>query len=157
MNILLVEDNKIKRIAIEHSMHRLRPECRIRTFNNLEEAEYFLDRNAELTDLMILDWCFPESLEGNVKTGAGKEMLDYVQEHHYNVRTIICSGNEMNDEELKPYKFLLGHVLFGKGNPGDQIYRIYLDYWARVSHKLRKLEEKQDAPKVKKLVNNDVK
>ena len=48
MNVLLVEDNAIKKTVIQSTLIKLNPEARIRTFNNLREAEFFLDRNYQL-------------------------------------------------------------------------------------------------------------
>ena len=154
MNILLVEDNKIKKIAIEHSMYKMNPTCRIRTFSTLADAERYVADNGDLIDLIILDWCFPENRNEKPKAGAGKDMLDYLSNNHYGIKTVICSGNEMTQEDLEPYHFLLGSVLFGHGNPGEQIYSLYLDYYANVSHLYY---HGTDKPTVKKLVNSDVK
>ena len=43
MNVLLVEDNAIKKTVIQSTLIKLNPEARIRTFNNLREAEFFLE------------------------------------------------------------------------------------------------------------------
>ena len=154
MNILLVEDNKIKKVSIEHSLYKIDPTTRIRTFGNLADAEHFVEENSDLIDLLILDWCFPESKNGRAKVGAGKDMLDYLSNNHYGIKTVICSGNDLTEEDFEPYHFLLGAVLFGQGNPGEQIHNLYLDYFAKVSHFIHHGGNK---PKAKKLVNYDVK
>ena len=157
MNILLVEDNKIKKRAIEASLIKIRPESRIRHFGNLADAEHFIDANADNIDLIVLDWCFPEQKGVSAKEAAGKDMLDYIANSNLFIKTIICSGNIMKPEELEPYRFLLGSVLFGKGNPGEEINKIYLDYWANLSTRYVRPVKIIDPPKVKKLVNYDVK
>ena len=157
MNILLVEDNKIKKRAIETSLIKIRPESRIRHIGNLADAEHYVDVNADNIDLLVLDWCFPENRDARAKEAAGKDMLDYLANNNIFIKTIICSGNIMNEDELKPYYFLLGAVQFGKGNPGEQINEVYLDYWAKFSSMYVRPVNINDGPKVKKLVNYDVK
>lgn len=58
MNIILVEDNMLKRKMIEVSLIDIKPDARIRCFRDLRTAEQFIDRNAEYIDLLVLDWCF---------------------------------------------------------------------------------------------------
>ena len=157
MNVLLVEDNAIKKTVIQSTLLKLNPDARIRTFNNLREAEYFLDRNYQLTDLLILDWCFPENKLDRPRPAMGKRMLDYIKENKYGVRTIICSGDEINMNELQDYYFLLGSVLFGQNNAGKEIYNMYLDYWKNVSELYRTPIYNTEKPLEKKLVNSDVK
>lgn len=55
MNILLVEDNMLKRKMIEVSLIDIKPDARIRCFRDLRTAEQFIDRNAEYIDLLVLD------------------------------------------------------------------------------------------------------
>jgi hypothetical protein len=157
MNILLVEDNSIKKTVIQSTLLKINPEAKIRTFNNLRDSEFFLDRNHELTDLIVLDWCFPENKTERPRPAMGRRMLDYIKENKYGVKTIICSGDEINMDELQEYYFLLGSVLFGKSNAGVEIYNMYLDYWKNVSELYRRPIFNQDKPLEKKLVNSDVK
>ena len=157
MNVLLVEDNAIKKTVIQSTLIKLNPEARIRTFNNLREAEFFLDRNYQLTDLLVLDWCFPENKLDRPRPAMGRQMLDYINENKYGVKTIICSGDEINMDELQDYYFLLGSVLFGKSNAGKEIYNIYLDYWKNISELYRTPIYNEEKPIEKKLVNSDVK
>ena len=159
MNILLVEDNKLKRKVIETTLLAIKPEAKIRCFRDLRTAEQFIDRNAEYIDLLVLDWCFFETnYDTSVLSGAGELMLDYIKDKKHFIKTVICSGNELDGEELKSkYDFLLGTVLFGYSNPGKEIYNYYLDYWAKLS-----LESNGDIfdngkPITKKLVNDNVK
>ena len=58
MNIILVEDNMLKRKMIEVSLIDIKPDARIICFRDLRTAEQFIDRNAEYIDLLVLDWCF---------------------------------------------------------------------------------------------------
>jgi len=126
MNILLVEDNRIKQIAIERGLRMIRPDARIVHVNNLENAKKYINSNYELTDLVILDWCFPENRDGRITDGAGLMFLDYVKEHHLNTKTIICSSNELNDMS-DDYRFIIGMIEFGTCNAATEIYNCYLD------------------------------
>ena len=164
MNILLVEDNKIKKRAIEVNLLKLDPQIRLRWFNNLEQAEDFVDKYVDEIDLMVLDWCFPEKEAETAKEGTGRKMLDYIEDKHYPVKTVVCSGNDLDSEELQEkYTNCLGAVLFGACNAAKEIKRLYLDYWANLSDRCNKpaniklIHPQEEAPLVKKLVNKDVK
>lgn len=157
MNILIVEDDTIKKKMIEQQILAIRPEARIRWFSNLREAQYFIDRNYEYIDLLVLDWCFPESSIERPIDGTGRKMLDYIKDKKYNVKTVICSGEEMNMDELQEYYFLLGSVLFGTCNAGKAINSLYLDYWKNVSELTNKTLSFEPKSLEKKLVNSDVK
>lgn len=162
MNILLVEDNNFKRKIIETNLKTINPDVRIRHFSDLRSAEYFVDRNAELIDLLVLDWCFPENkLEKVAQIGTGKLMLDYIKEKNVFIKTVICSGNEIDGEELhSQYNFVLGAVLFGSVNAGKAIMDYYADYWKQFCESYRDNFAKAIIPTnpiTKKLVNEDVK
>lgn len=159
MNILLVEDNMLKRKMIEVSLIDIKPDARIRCFRDLRTAEQFIDRNAEYIDLLVLDWCFFEtSYDTSVLSGTGELLLDYIKDKKHFIKTVICSGNKIDGEELKSkYDFLLGTVIFSNSNPGKEIYNHYLDYWTKLS--LRSNGDILDNEKtiIKKLVNDNVK
>jgi len=155
MNILLVEDNALKRRVIEVSLNMLRPDAKIRCFGNLADAQMFVLDNADVIDLLVLDWCFPEHRLEKAEFGQGQKMLDFIYDNHLDIKTIICSGDDLSETTLiDDYYFLLGIVLFGGNNPGTEILSIYNDYWAKVSDLYGNPTRRSG---VKKLVNYHVK
>ena len=155
MNILLVEDNPLKKKIIELGLVKYNPDVNIRHFNNLSEAEEFMDEYEDVIDLLVLDWCFPEKRGERAHDGEGQKALDYILDNHYNIKTIICSGNDLSDTTLvEDYHFLIGIIHFGEGNPAPIIYGLYSNYWANICDIY---SNRKDKPHIKKLVNYDVK
>ena len=158
MNILLVDDDRIKRKTIVTPIRRNRPETNIRYFENLRDAEYFIDKNHNYTDLLILDWCFPETSYERPKAATGKKMLDYIKEKGYNINTVMCSSDILNIEELQEeYPFIIGSLIYGTCNPYEALYNIYIDYWKKISDRKSSPVGISTGSPVKKLVNPDVK
>ena len=83
MNILLVEDNKIKKVSIEHSLYKIDPTTRIRTFGNLADAEHFVEENSDLIDLLIIAvlitlFIAPMWINFVLRTGATRDLLTFL-------------------------------------------------------------------------------
>jgi DNA-binding response OmpR family regulator len=61
MNILIVEDNDEKRNAIIKAIKDKCSNAKIRWFNNYEDSARFIEDNKGYINLLLLDWCFPQT------------------------------------------------------------------------------------------------
>ena len=153
MNILLVEDNFLKKKIIEVGLTKLIPNVNIKHFNNSSGARDYIDDNNGSIDLLILDWCFPKHNGESAHDGEGHIVLDHILDNGYGIKTVICSGNDLSNTTLmEDYYFLLGIIQFGECNPGPTILGLYTNYLTSVCNINR-----SEKPYVKKLVNYDVK
>jgi hypothetical protein len=105
MNILIVEDNDEKRNAIIKAIKDKCSNAKIRWFNNYEDSARFIEDNKGYINLLLLDWCFPQtSYSQSPVYGAGRLLLKRIKALGLEIKTIIISSDHVNvDKEDYPF------------------------------------------------------
>lgn len=111
MNILIVEDNVDKKDYISMVIRQIDPTANIRWFNNYQDSAYFIDKNKDYMDYIVLDWSFPFNSYERCGYAMGRLLLDYMSHSHMNLKTIICSSDLVYVNNAK-YPFVVDSILF---------------------------------------------
>ena len=121
MNILIIDDDNIKKEKILSALLSVYPDANVKWFENYQDANLFILDNHEYIDLIILDWCFPPNSYSKSKYGMGRQLLNSMLYNNINIKTIISSSDviSINKEDFPD---VLGSLnILGKTNMQDQL------------------------------------
>ena len=111
MNILIVDDDIKKINSITNDFLRQDKSNKVAyAINHIQATNLIMDRKDEL-DLIILDWTFPVTSNGNPKFGMGKKVIDIMKIADINIDTIICSPDYVDVDQEK-YPFVKGSIQY---------------------------------------------
>ena len=115
MNILIIDDEPIKKEMIAFNIKSINPTANIIGVSNYQEAIQFISENTEYIDLILLDWCFPADnlYSSRARYGMGRHVLSNMKLQGINIRVVICTDDQVsiNREE---YPFVDGILTFNK-------------------------------------------
>ena len=111
MNILIIDDDYIKKEMLRFHLLNIYPDANIRWFNNYQDAIMFIDDNHDFIDYIVLDWCFPYSSSGRSKYGMGRQILAYMKMQNYDNKVIICSSDIVSIDDNE-YSNVTGSIIY---------------------------------------------
>ena len=111
MNILIIDDDYIKKEMLRFHLLNIYPDANIRWFNNYQDAIMFIDDNHDFIDYIVLDWCFPYNSSGRAKYGMGRQLLAYLRMQNYDNKVIICSSDLVSIDENE-YSNVRGSIMY---------------------------------------------
>lgn len=110
MNILILDDDPYKRESLRETLDSF-GENEYHEFESMQSGVYYLAKNAENIDLLLLDWVFPVYDGYPPRANMGLEVLAKLSRFPIQVPIIVCSSDEVVIPE-KYQKSVLGQVVF---------------------------------------------
>lgn len=119
--IVVVDDSEYKASASIEALEKIYEDPTFHTFTCLNDALCYLHDNAHITDLIVLDWCFPQ-LDGEMpEIDMGDKLLKWMKRRKMNVETIICSSDTVELEE--EYENVIGTIRYSPVVSMESRYR----------------------------------
>ena len=110
MNIVIIDDDPYKRERIKNDFIFL-SEKSFQEFESMHSGLYYLAKNAENVDLLVLDWIFPFYDGEAPERGMGLEVLTQLSRVRLPIPTIVCSSDSVCIPE-EYGEFVIGMVPF---------------------------------------------
>ena len=123
MDIVIIDDSKFKANDSIAALSKIYENAKFECLSCLNDALVYLYNKHSEIDLIILDWCFPEYKDSFMpEPDQGIHVLEFMKRKKINIRTIICSSDEvtLNDN----YPNVIGSILY---SPTISCYSRYLE------------------------------
>ena len=111
MNILIIDDDPIKRAVISKHLTKLFDDVHIRWYDNYQDSIMFIEDNKEFIDFIFLDWIFPPNSYSRPKYGMGRQLLSNMLYNDFNIKVIVCSSDQVTIDN-EEYPFVIGSLTF---------------------------------------------
>ena len=124
MNVLIIEDDPIKKSMIEKCLTIIFDDVHIRWYDNYQDSMLFIEDNKDFIDYIFLDWCFPPNSYSRPMYGMGRQLLSNLAYNDINNKVIICSSDPI-DIDKEEFPFVIGALeLTNSATIKDQIIQL---------------------------------